>query len=169
MMKNNGIISGCSTSGCWETLGTTRCCQFQQGNYIVLYPGELEAAWAAGQSTAHLKIIDGDYHGGQKAVCNAKCTASCDGGFKPLDCASYPFFPAPPSGGEVGLLLKGQKCPLVAEHHQEHAAAVKAAWNLLIRDNPAVGPWLDKVRLVGYTEPPRRVDQPEVVEFPAVA
>jgi hypothetical protein len=47
------------------------------------------------------------------------------GDLKPLDCASYPFFPAPPSGGEVGLLLKGQKCPLVAEHHQEHAASVR--------------------------------------------
>jgi hypothetical protein len=32
----------------------------------VSYPGELQAARAAGQSTAHLAIIEADYHGGQK-------------------------------------------------------------------------------------------------------
>jgi hypothetical protein len=84
MKNSDGIIPTCSTSGCWHQLGATRCCDFRQGNFMVLHPGELEAAQAAGQSIAHLKITDADYHGGQKAVCTAKCTATCDNGFTDL-------------------------------------------------------------------------------------
>src|SRR4029077_14157476 len=96
MDSTDGRLSSCATSGCgW------RCCEFQQGNYIVLYPGELEEARAGGQSTAHLEITQADYHGGKKAVCKARDTAHCDGGFKPLDCVSYPFFPAPAGDGRL--------------------------------------------------------------------
>jgi hypothetical protein len=155
MDNDEGQIMSCATAGCgW------RCCQFQQGNYIVLYPGELAAARAAGQSTAHLEITEADYHGGQKAVCKARDTASCDGGFKPLDCASYPFFPAPPGQGPVDLLIKGRKCPLLPQHLQHHAAMIRAAWNAIIDRNPTIRGWLNKVRLVGYTEPPRAQPRP---------
>ena len=143
MKNSDGLIPTCSTSGCWHKLGATRCCDFQQGNFIVLYPGELDAAAAAGQSVAHLKITDADYHGGQKAVCTATCTATCDNGFKPLDCVSYPFFPAPPQGGEVDLLLKGCKCPLQAAQHQDHADKIRVAWNALMRCDPEIGLWLE--------------------------
>jgi hypothetical protein len=151
--SGEGLIGSCGTSGCWNTLGESRCCEFQQGNYIVLYPGELEDAHAAGQSTAHLKMIDDDYHGGKKAVCQAKCTATCDGGFKPLDCVSYPFFPAPPGADEVDLLIKGKKCPLQAEHLRAHAELVREIWNEAGARNPAITAWLNKVELVGYSEP----------------
>jgi DNA-binding XRE family transcriptional regulator len=84
MNSAEGQITSCATAGCgW------RCCEFQQGNYIVLYPGELEAAKSGSQPTAHLRIIDADYHGGKKSVCTAKCTASCDGGLKPLDLGDW--------------------------------------------------------------------------------
>jgi hypothetical protein len=148
MGNQQGQITTCATAGCgW------RCCQFQQGNYIVLYPGELAAARAAGQPTAHLEITDPDYHGGQKAVCKARDTAICDGGFKPLDCVSYPFFPAPPGSGPVELLIKGRKCPLLAQHLRHHTAIIRAAWNAVIARNPSIRGWLNKVRLIGYTEP----------------
>lgn len=147
--NHDGQITTCATAGCgW------RCCQFQQGNYIVLYPGEIDAARASGQSTAHLEITDADYHSGQKAICKAHDTASCDGGFKPLDCVSYPFFPAPPGDGGVELLIKGRKCPLLTQHLHHHAAMIRSAWNAVILRNPRIRSWLNKVRLVGYTEPP---------------
>jgi hypothetical protein len=152
-MQNDGIIPDCSTAGCWRTLGERRCCGFQQGNFIVLYPGELDRARAAGQSTAHLTITEPDYHGGQKVTCAAKDTATCDNGFKPLDCQSYPFFPAAPLFGEIDLLVKGKKCPLQVEHLADHAASVQTAWNDLTDIDPAVREWLNKVELVGYTEP----------------
>ena len=148
MTSGEGQISSCASAGCGS-----RCCEFQQGNYIVLYPGEIEDAQAAGQSTAHLKITDADYHGGKKAVCEAKCTASCDGGDKPLDCVSYPFFPAPPGAGEIDLMIKGLKCPLQAEHLQSHADLVREIWNEAAAFNPAITAWLNKVELVGYSEP----------------
>lgn len=37
-----------------------------------------EAAREQGVSTAHLRIIDADYHGGAKAVCMAKNKADCE-------------------------------------------------------------------------------------------
>jgi hypothetical protein len=153
--NQQGEIMSCATAGCgW------RCCEFQQGNYIVLYPGELEAARAAGESTAHLEITEADYHGGKKAVCKARDTAHCDGGLKPLDCVSYPFFPAPPGRGVVDLLIKGRKCPLLPQHLQRHAATIRAAWNALAAGNPRILDWLNKVRLVGYTAPARAQPRP---------
>ena len=117
--------------------------------------GRARGRQAGGQSTAHLKIIDADYHGGKKAICQAECTATCDGGFKPLDCASYPFFPAPPGADEVDLLIKGRKCPLQAGHLWAHAALVRELWNEAAATNPEITAWLNKVELVGYREPLR--------------
>jgi hypothetical protein len=161
-MQDDGIIPDCSTSGCWKKLGERRCCDFQQGNYIVLYPGELDRARAEGRSTAHLEVIEADYHGGQKVTCSATNTATCDNGFKPLDCQSYPFFPAHPGRGDVDLLVKGTKCPLQVEHLANHAATVQEAWGELIDIDPAVREWLNKVELVGYSEPLHPFLEPEV-------
>lgn len=133
----NGTIALCPYQEC-----EYRCCRFDQGNYIVLHPGELEAAQASGASTAHLQIIDDDYRGGQRAVCTAAEPMTCDHGYKPLDCRSYPLFPAPDGG-----LLKGSKCPLRPEHLTEHARDVGELWE---RQSPATRRWLAEVRLVGY-------------------
>jgi hypothetical protein len=67
---------------------------------------------------------------------------------------SYPFFPAPPGDGPVDLFIKGEKCPLLPQHLHHHAAMIRVAWNALISRNPKIRAWLNKVRLVGYTEPP---------------
>src|ERR1700722_6602570 len=168
-MENNGIIPSCANSGCSQHLGEKRCCDFQQGNYIVLYPGELDLARKAGHSTAHLKIIDDDYHAAQKVGCSAKETATCDNGFKPLDCKSYPFFPAAPNNGHVDLLVKGKKCPLQAEHLKVHAAFVRETWNEVMASNPDVRAWLSKVELVGYSEPPRPSAELELIKLSPAA
>jgi Fe-S-cluster containining protein len=152
----NGTIALCPYQGC-----EYRCCRFDQGNYIVLHPGELEAARASGASTAHLQIIDDDYHGGQKAVCTAAEPMTCDYGYKPLDCKSYPLFPAPDGG-----LLKGSKCPLRPEHLTEHARDVGELWE---RQSLSTRRWLAEVRLVGYevyadgAGPPAAVEKGEGV------
>jgi hypothetical protein len=139
-----------------------------QGNYIVLYPGEADAARGRNESLDHLNIFDDDYHGGSRATCRASDTARCDGGYKPLDCATYPFFPVigghpdggtpRPGEGQVGATtqphaidwLVGQKCPLNPAHLGGHLKRLQAAWQDLMRADARVAPWLRLVRLVGY-------------------
>jgi Fe-S-cluster containining protein len=131
------------------------CTEFTSGNYIVLYPGELEKARAAGLSVSHLKLIDEQYHGGARAICEATEHKNCDGGYKPLDCASYPLFPRVAAGDtQVTRFLKGTKCPLTAADIGDHEAWVTAAWNRLIADDESILHWLRRVRLVGYEPVP---------------
>ena len=149
MKNNDGTISSCANSGCDKTLGFRRCCDFQQGNYIVLHPGELAEAARQGLPVAHLRIVDADYHGGQKAVCAAHNSATCDGGLKPFDCKAYPLFPAGSENGD--FFIKGSKCPLQPVHLAAHADAIRAMWQAIVSRNPEAAAWLDRVEMVGYT------------------
>src|SRR5262249_36867287 len=112
-------------------------------------PGELEEAQQHGESVAHLRITQDDDHGGKRAVCTACDTASCDGGYKPLDCRSYPFFPVI-EDGRVGAVIKGRKCPLLVQHLIDHARWVEFAWNRVLARSPKVRRWLAAVKLHGY-------------------
>lgn len=140
---SDGTISLCPHQGC-----AFMCCEFQQGNYIVMYPGELEAAIRAGLSVRHLQITE-PYNGGFKAVCTAGRTATCDDGYKPLDCKSYPYFPVI-KDGQIHAGLKGKKCPLTPAMTRAHAQFVEHEWRHLAEQVPAVIDWLDHVTLVGY-------------------
>lgn len=114
--SDEGKIPLCPHNGCGF-----RCCEFNQGNYIVLYPGELEAAQISGRSLTHLNVFDSDYFGGARATCHASDTSTCDNGYKPLDCATYPFFPVIGIKGEETMsLLKGSKCPIEASEIPYH-------------------------------------------------
>jgi hypothetical protein len=141
-----GKISLCPYNNC-----KFGCTDFSSGNYIVLYPGELENAEAAGYSTRHLRVIDRNYHGGARAICEAKEPESCDNGYKPLDCASYPLFPHVLEGDvTVTRLLRGTKCPLLLTDIRKHALWVIEIWNKMIAARPAILEWLRRVRLIGY-------------------
>jgi hypothetical protein len=143
-----GRIDLCPKNAC-----AYRCCDFQRGNYIVLFPGELEEAAARGDSVGHLRITAREW-GGYRAVCEARDTSTCDGGHKPLDCQSYPFFPTlRPDRDEVGMMSKGRKCPLESAEISGHQDWVRATWNRLICSHEQVGQWLRKVTLVGYDPP----------------
>lgn|SRR5215470_4768618 len=143
-----GRIDLCPKNAC-----AYRCCDFQQGNYIVLFPGELEEATARGDSVAHLRIMAHEF-GGYRAICEARDTSTCDGGYKPLDCQSYPFFPTlQPDRDEVGMMSKGRKCPLEGAEISGHQDWVRATWNRLISSREQVGQWLRRVTLVGYDPP----------------
>lgn len=148
----DGSIPLCPHQGCGF-----KCCTFQQGNFIVLHPGELDAAKASGAGTDHLELLE-NYHGGHKVVCRAADTAICDGGYKPLDCASYPFFPTVnETTGAVEGTLKGAKCPLTTAIANFHRLWVEDQWRRLADTNAEVKPWLAKVALVGY----ETVDRPD--------
>src|SRR5882724_2219218 len=132
-LQPGGTIPLCPHQGC-----AFKCCDFQQMVHILLHPGEIEEAAAQGQSTAHLKIIDANYFGGTRVKCCAKDTKTCDNGYKPLDCISYPFFPelkeAPGSNGNkndgptVVTLAKGSGCPIQAREIPRHEGYVRQLW-----------------------------------------
>ena len=128
--------------GCAKTLPGCCCCKFTD-NYIVLFPGEFEDS---GLDKSHITIIDENYFGGKKAVCNAK--GDCEEKFKPFDCKVYPYFPRVGESGVVGL-LKGKKCPLQREDLETHRKRVYELCSELIKDD-GILEWLRKVELVGY-------------------
>jgi len=154
----SGQIGLCPHQGCGFA-----CCSFQQGNYIVTYPGELAAARAAGQGLGHLEVVDAGYHGGERVVCHAADCSNCDGGYKPLDCASYPFFPTL-QDGRVTTLIKGRKCPLPEHRLGGHRAWVLDNWNALLAGRRDVADWMAQVELVGYA-PSRSDDAPPAADM----
>lgn len=142
-----GVIPHCPHQNCGF-----RCCEFNQGNYIVLYPGELEAAQKRSESVKHLEILELD-NGGYKAVCRAQDTSCCDSGYKPLDCQSYPFFPSiNPLTQRIVAGTKGKKCPLSLAMITEHREWVLRSWDHLAQERPEIVAWLKKVKLVGYEQ-----------------
>lgn len=142
---DNGLIESCRHQGCGYL-----CCEFAAGNFIALYPGELEHARSCGYSVDHLECTP-DGWGGHKAICRACDTASCDGGYKPLDCRSYPLFPTVEEKTvSIQTGLKGEKCPLLEIHLAEHGKWVVEEWTSLSRTIPTLRVWLKQMRLVDY-------------------
>jgi len=141
----DGVISLCPHMGC-----AFKCCQFQQTGPIFLYPGEIEAAVDAGKSITHLVILSSNHHGGQLAECRAADTRSCDNGYKPLDCSSYPFFPAEQTewvdtGTKALLMVKDEICPLKSSAIDSHRRYVAENWGVLLQRVPAVATWLKSI------------------------
>jgi hypothetical protein len=140
-----GQIDLCPHQGCGFA-----CCDFAAGNFIALYPGEFEEARSSGASLQHLRCSP-DGQGGYRAICQAKQTATCDGGYKPLDCACYPFFPTiNDTSGRIQAGLKGEKCPLQARHLADHRQWVLQRWQSLMQTVPGLVDWIRGTRLVGY-------------------
>lgn len=116
----------------------------------MLYPGEVDAARQTGRSLEHLRLSPMP-HGGFRATCNARDKSSCDDGYKPLDCASYPFFPTIDGDGRIAADLKGEKCPLQTVMLAAHRRWVIAAWTKLSSTVPGIAKWIARTRLVGYS------------------
>lgn len=139
----DGKINLCPKGNC-----NFHCCEFNQNNYIVLFPNELEYARDKQMSLEHLDIIGSIDERSFKAICKAKDREHCDFGYKPVDCMIYPIFP----NGEPDFLLKGRKCPL---SNSELAAHVHKCNKLLDHlpfiERHELGQWFKKVKLVGYT------------------
>lgn len=120
-----------------------RCCDYKQAGAIVLHPGELEQAIASHRSVGHLQIVNEDYYGGKKVLCKARDTSTCDNGYKPTDCLSYPFFPLPPrSHADTRIrLAMGEACPLAAASITAHSEYVQNLWKTLT-GNSVIAEWL---------------------------
>ena len=142
--NGEGSIGLCPHNGC-----DFICCDFAAGNYIVLYPGELAEAQRQGQTTSHLEIAEG-HLGGHKAVCRAKDTSTCDAGYKPLDCAGYPFFPTIGADDQIEAGIKGSKCPLQVGQLATHAAWMILAWERVAHTMEGMIEWIRQTRMVGY-------------------
>ena len=140
----NGTLEKCPHQGCDHT-----CCEFVEGNFIALYPGEVQAAHLAGKSLDHLSIT-ADGNGGHRAICHASDKSRCDEGYKPLDCASYPLFPAVNADGEIEITLKGAKCPLQPKDVVAHRDWVLARWNEVRNTAENLANWIRLANLVGY-------------------
>lgn len=140
-MNEEGKITDCSNAGCGFF-----CCEFQQGNYIVTFPNELEQTT---QNTDHLKVIDDNYHGGKKVVCTAKDRVNCDNGYKPIDCKMYPLY----IKGD-GMYIKGSKCPMSNLIVKKHKPLCDQ-WLQEYKDknpNVDVDAFVSKVEMTGYEE-----------------
>ena len=159
MSAHDGQIDLCPHQGC-----DFACCEFAASNFIVLYPGELDEARRRGVSTRHLSAAP-DGRGGHRAICRANDTSICDGGYKPLDCASYPFFPTIVGvPNEVQAGLKGEKCPLQAHHLSDHRQWVIQRWQDLASSIPQLGDWIRAIKLVGYARFTTDANEEELVQ-----
>lgn len=112
-MSNKGLIRACENSGCgWK------CCSFGSDGHIVILPHELDGHE---KEISHLQIIDDDYFGGKKVKCISKDCKSCDNGYKPIMCRTYPLWV---KSVKKGFMFRSSKCPLKNEQLTKHKAFV---------------------------------------------
>lgn len=134
-----GKIPECSTTWC-----EFKCCKFDLWNYIVMYPWELEKALAGGLKDDHLQVLEQDYL--QPWWLKILCTKLCwPEDIKPLDCKMYPLW-ARSDGG----LITWAKCPLPTASLVRHAVFARHSLQELIKENPALADFFDRVEMVGY-------------------
>lgn len=108
-MDEKGLIRACENSGCgWK------CCSFGSDGHIVILPHELDGHQ---EEISHLQIIDDDYFGGKKAKCFARDCKSCDNGYKPIMCRTYPLWV---KSVKKSFVFRSGKCPLKNEQLTKH-------------------------------------------------
>lgn len=129
-MKASGEITDCLSAGCGF-----RCC-YRMGQSrkigVAVFPSEVERV---AKESPHLQVLDDDYHGGKLMLCTAQDTATCDGGYKPMDCQFYPLFPLPSKNGGPDTVLCDDgpgpmQCPLGLRAIRAHAARMWAKLTL---------------------------------------
>ncbi len=108
-MDDKGLIRACENSGCgWK------CCSFGSDGHIVILPHELDGHE---REVSHLQVIDDDYFGGKKVKCIAKDCKSCDDGYKPIMCQTYPLWV---KSVKKKFVFRSGKCPLKNEQLAKH-------------------------------------------------
>ena len=135
MLKlSNGLINHCVNSGCgWK------CCDFGSEGHIIMLPTEYEKAG----DVSHINVIDDDYMGGKKVKCVAKDKKTCDGGYKPIQCRTFPLWVRSDERIE-----QSTRCPLNSSQTKEHEAiAIKMVNEFGVSDE-----FLDKAEVCRYVE-----------------
>ncbi len=139
---DDGKIKSCPKNGC-----NYHCCDFNQNNYIVLFPNELNHMIKNNEIYSHLTIIENLEQNSHKVICKASNRENCDNGYKPIDCKIYPIFPTK----NKKYYLKGVKCPLSNSELKEHLINCESLIsNLDYCTNKELGVWFNKIELVGY-------------------
>lgn len=120
---NKGLIEHCPSAGC-----DFRCCKrTARVSGIILYPSELDNV--PKNMIKHL-VLGKAYKGGLLAKCKANDTATCDGGYKPLDCQMYPLLPRFKDGAVSKFKVhsvdkkKSTKCPLALSKLKYHSKII---------------------------------------------
>lgn len=157
-LSKEGSINACAS--CSHICGYGCCHQalpheedFGSESSILLYPGELEAA--AEETRRHILITAENFRGGKLGYCDRdnfdQSECSMDRNFKPLDCQSYPFFPAM-RDGKLILLIDKKRCPLPIDALLRHYEWVLQKWAVVIAEDPAVKKWITSFELERYAE-----------------
>jgi len=124
--------------------------RIKHNNAILLYPGEYEAAK---KYRKHILVLK-EFNRGKLRYCDranfdqSKCSDRAN--FKPLDCKSYPFFPAIIEGKLI--LLKDSGCPIsvTSEDLRRHHNEALSLWKSLVEKRPDITEWIKSLRLDGY-------------------
>lgn len=156
--EEGGNISACEA--CSHLCGYGCCHQalpheadFGPESSLLLYPGELEETIK--ELRRHILVNADDFHGGKLGYCDREhfnqSTCDADKNFKPLDCQSYPFFPAI-KDGKLVLKVDRKRCPLPTEAVLRHYETVLVKWKELIAKNPETKEWIASFELEGYTD-----------------
>lgn len=138
----DGRVVDCTLLGCKGA-----CCCFDRPNYYIsLQPKEIQSARNMGCSVDHLKIIDSDFHGGQRAVCIAQDKRTCDQGWKPWDCRYYPISPVVDEKGCLSQFVADPSCKLIAEgcDLSEHIRNVERQVSAAAQRDPSLISFLSK-------------------------
>lgn len=141
-MDDKGLIRACKNSGCgWK------CCSFGSGGHIVILPHELDGYE---DEISHLHIIDNDYFGGKKVKCIAKDCKSCDNGYKPIMCRTYPLWV---KSVKKGFVFRSGKCPLKNEQlakHEEFALSIFRNYRKVLLPENDIDEFLSKAWIDRY-------------------
>ncbi|MDD2760206.1 MAG: hypothetical protein PHH11_07915 [Methylomonas sp.] len=157
VLKEDGVLTACTNR---QGLCGYACCQFGEGNWIMLLPGEYELALQQGLKMDHL-----DCENKQHAVCRSPCQT---GDLKPIDCAWYPLFPANRDATKF-LVADHRKCPipnreLIEKMMATHVSAL--AWER--RYPGSLGQMVASSRhFVGYMPFPYKIENGTVTNMTA--
>ena len=117
-MDGKGLIEACKGANCGY-----KCCSFGSDGHIVILPHEFDGHE---KEISHLQIIDDDYFGGKKVKCVAKDCKSCDNGYKPVMCRTYPLWI---KSVNKGFVFRSKKCPLSNEQLSNHKEFALSLFN----------------------------------------
>ncbi len=141
-MDDKGLIRACENSGCgWK------CCSFGSDGHIVILPHEFDGYE---DEISHLQIIDNDYFGGKKVKCIAKDCKSCDNGYKPIMCRTYPLWV---KSVKKGFVFRSGKCPLKNEQiaeHEEFALSIFGNYRKVLLPENDIDEFLSKAWIDRY-------------------
>lgn len=119
-------------------------------NSILLFPGEYESV-SDKINKDHIEIRK-NFFGGFLGFCNPNVlnqkVCSLNNNFKPLDCSSYPFFPAIVNEN-LELTADVKRCPICLDELVSHYFKIKKLWENLSKDKK-IREWIKNIKLDGY-------------------